>query len=226
MGVQGFLRDVVVLLGDRRGKGVAGCHGPWNETMEPDWFAMPTPPRTSRFSCSRLSLLCSRTCAASALLPHQWLPACMRVVGCLAYARACGNELSRPSVLHRAVPASTSAWVKGARRAWLHRGSSELVTPDRRLRSATSPSDLPRHKRFSASARAMVCSHLATSKSSMNSSQCRTPQRPSTSSTCGSTAPWAGPPRIVALQHLPHRMRPSCTPIRSLRRHPAHRRSA
>jgi hypothetical protein len=155
-----------------------------------------------------------------------------KMVGCLAYARACGNELSRSSVLRRAsdprraVPTSTSAWVRGARHAWLHRGSSELVAPDRRLRSATSPSDLPRHKRFSASARAMVCSHLATSKSSMNSSQCRTPQRPSTSSTCGSTAPWAGPPRIVALQHHPHRMRPSCTPIRSRLCRPAHRRSA
>jgi hypothetical protein len=33
------------------------------------------------------------------------------------------------------------------------RASSELVTPDRRLRSATSPSDLPRYKRFSASKR-------------------------------------------------------------------------
>jgi hypothetical protein len=98
----------------------------WDEMMEPDWFAMPTPPRTSGFSCSRLSLHCSRTCAAetrsahprsllqdrrawlhlrcaaSALLPHQRPPACMRVVGCLAYAHACGNELSRPSVLRRA----------------------------------------------------------------------------------------------------------------------------
>jgi hypothetical protein len=33
------------------------------------------------------------------------------------------------------------------------RASSELVTPDRRLRSATSPSDLLRYKRFSASTR-------------------------------------------------------------------------
>jgi hypothetical protein len=52
------------------------------------------------------------------------------------------------------------------------------------------------------------------------------PRWPPTFSTRGSTAPWAGPPRIVALQHLPHRMRPSCTPIRSRRRRPAHRRSA
>jgi hypothetical protein len=41
-------------------------------------------------------------CAASALLPHQRPPACMRVVGCLAYTHTCGNELSWPSVLRRA----------------------------------------------------------------------------------------------------------------------------
>jgi hypothetical protein len=35
------------------------------------------------------------------LLPHQRPPAYTRVVGCLAYARACGNEPSRPSVLRR-----------------------------------------------------------------------------------------------------------------------------
>jgi hypothetical protein len=29
------------------------------------------------------------------------------------------------------------------------------------------------------------------------------------------TAPWAGPPQIVALQHLPHCVRPSCTSTRS-----------
>jgi hypothetical protein len=101
-------------------------------------------------------------CAASALLPHQRPPICLRVVGCLN-ARACGNELSRLSVLRhasdprRAVPASTSTWVEGARRVWLLRGSSELVTPSRRLRSAASPSDSPRHTPTSAFARTMVC---------------------------------------------------------------------
>jgi hypothetical protein len=45
--------------------------------------------------------------------------------------------------------------------------------PDRCLRSATSLSDLPRNKRFSASARIGVCSHLATSKTSTSSPQCR-----------------------------------------------------
>jgi hypothetical protein len=56
MGVQGFLRDVVVLLGDRRGKGVAGCRGPWSKTMEPNGFAIPTSPRTLGFSCPRVEL--------------------------------------------------------------------------------------------------------------------------------------------------------------------------
>jgi hypothetical protein len=44
-------------------------------------------------------------------------------------------------------------------RAWLHRGSSELVTPNCRFRSTTPPSDLPCHKRFSASARIEACLH-------------------------------------------------------------------
>jgi hypothetical protein len=101
-------------------------------------------------------------CAASALLPHQRPPAGMRVVDCLAYARACRNELSRPSVLRhasdprRATPAWTSVWVEGARRAWLHRDFSELVTPGRRLRSAASLSDSPRHTHTSAFARTVV----------------------------------------------------------------------
>jgi hypothetical protein len=39
---------------------------PWDEMIEPAWFAMPIPPRTSGFPCSRLSLHCSRACAAEA----------------------------------------------------------------------------------------------------------------------------------------------------------------
>jgi hypothetical protein len=190
---------------------------------------MPTPPRTSGFSCSRLSLHCSRACAIEirsahprsllqdrrawlyllravpVLLPHHWLLTCLRVACCLARALACGIEPSRPpakhfrshsrmrrfnsartsgscnfaalstccdtiraslppppvlrcaSNLHCTASASTSAWMKGARRAWLHRISSELITPDRRLRFAASPSDLPRHNCSSASVRAVVC---------------------------------------------------------------------
>jgi hypothetical protein len=166
---------------------------PWDETKELDWFAMPTPLRTSGFSGSRLSLLCSRTCAAEAgpahprsllqdrrarshllhtipvLLSHHWPLTCSRVACCLARAHACGIEPSRPLAKHfrshlrthrfnsartsgfcnsaalsiccdairtglplplvlryasnprRVTPASTSAWMKGARRAWLLR---------------------------------------------------------------------------------------------------------
>jgi hypothetical protein len=141
---------------------------------------MLTPPRTSGFSCSRMCATETRRahprsflqdcrawlhlwCAASALLPHQRPPAGMRVVGCFAYARACRNELSRPSVLRgtsnprRAAPVSTSTWVEGARRVWLLRGSFELVTPNRHLRSTASPSDSPRHTPTSAFARTVVC---------------------------------------------------------------------
>jgi hypothetical protein len=60
----------------------------------------------------------------------------LRVVCCFAYACTCRNESSRPSVLHRAsdprrvAPASTFAWMRGARRAWLHRGTQPPPTPD------------------------------------------------------------------------------------------------
>jgi hypothetical protein len=43
-------------LSDPRGVRTVGCHGPWDEMIEPDWFAKPTSPRTSRSSCSRVEL--------------------------------------------------------------------------------------------------------------------------------------------------------------------------
>jgi hypothetical protein len=70
---------------------------------------------------------------------------------------------------------------------------------DRCLRSATSPSDLPRHKLFSASARIEVYSHLATSKLSSSSPQCRR------------TSPVAFFSTASNVYHA----RPSCTPTQS-----------
>jgi hypothetical protein len=73
--------------------------------------------------------------AVPVLLSHHWPSTCSRVACCLARAHACGIEPSRPSVLRRAsdprraAPASTSAWVEGARRAWLHRGTQPPPTP-------------------------------------------------------------------------------------------------
>jgi hypothetical protein len=116
-------RGVVVLLEQSARKGVAGCRGPWDKMMEPNWFAMPSSPRTSGFSCSRaepplltqeetlFDLLlrcvhCRHTCAAirkvaaPVLLPHQRPPTCLRVVYCFAYARAYGNEPSWPLAKH------------------------------------------------------------------------------------------------------------------------------
>jgi hypothetical protein len=118
-----FLEVLWSCSGDRRGIGVAGYRGPWDKTMEPDCFAMPSPPRTSGFSCSRLSLHCSRACAAETrsahphsllqdrrgrshllraipvLLSHHWPSTCSCVVYCLSCARACRNEPSRLPVL-------------------------------------------------------------------------------------------------------------------------------
>jgi hypothetical protein len=93
--------------------------------------------------------------AVPVLLSHHWLLICSRVACCLARALACGIEPSRPLAKHfpshsrtrQFNSVRTSVWMKRARRAWLHRISSELVTPDRRLRFAASPSDMPRHNR-------------------------------------------------------------------------------
>jgi hypothetical protein len=123
---------------------------------------MLTPPRTLGFPCSRLSLHCSRVCAA-----ETW-------------------------------PAHSRSFLQDCR-VRLHRGSSELVTPDCRHRSTTSPSDLPRHKRSSASARIEVYSHLATSKLSTSSPQCR----------------WTSPVAFSSTASSVHHARPSCTPTRS-----------
>jgi hypothetical protein len=57
-------------LSDPRGVRTVGCRGPWDETIEPDWFAKPTSPRTSGFSCYKLSLHCSRACAAETRSAH------------------------------------------------------------------------------------------------------------------------------------------------------------
>jgi hypothetical protein len=158
---------------------------------------MPSPPRTSGFSCSRLSLHYSRACAAETQSAHPRSPPCrIATPGRISYAlfpycsHTTGPYPARawPVALHARMPAEssrplaklfrshsrtrrfnsarTSVWMKRAGHAWLHHISSELVTADRCLHSATSPSDLPHHKRSSASARIKVCSHLATSKSS------------------------------------------------------------
>jgi hypothetical protein len=74
-----------------------------------------------------------------------WLLICSRVARCLARAHACGIEPSRPLAKHfrshsrtcRFNSARTSAWIKRARRTWLHLAppsSSHLVTA-----SASSP---------------------------------------------------------------------------------------
>jgi hypothetical protein len=96
----------------------------WEKLIGLDWFAMPTPPRISGFSCSRLSLHCSRRCTAEThsvcprsylqgrrawlyllcavpvLLSHHWLSTCSRVVCCLARALACGIKSSRLLAKH------------------------------------------------------------------------------------------------------------------------------
>jgi hypothetical protein len=200
---------------------------PWDETMKPNWFAMPTPPRTSGLS---QSLHCSCACAAETrsahprsllqlrrtwshllravpvLFSHHWPSTCSRVVRFLARAHACGIELSRPLAKHfrshsrtcrfnsartsgfcnsaalsiccdairaglppppvlrcasnlRCVaPASTSVWMKGARRAWLLRARrirSPPLLPARRSscisRASELASTLPGHRPSSTS---------------------------------------------------------------------------
>jgi hypothetical protein len=92
-------------------------------------------------------------CTVPVLLSHHWPPACLRVACCLARARAHEIEPGQPSVLRRAsdprraAPALTSAWVEGARRAWLHHGTQSPPTPGSAhptalCRCAASPSKL------------------------------------------------------------------------------------
>jgi hypothetical protein len=206
-------------LSDPRGVRTVGCRGPWDESIEPDWFAKPTSPRTSGFSCSQLSLHCSRVCAAETrsahpcslrqdrrswlhlrhavlvLLSHHWLLTCSRVACCLARAHACGIRPSRLLAKH-------FARIRGC-------AGPNASGPSPSLRRATLAPF--------ASARAMVCSHLDTSKSSTSHSQCRLISSAAFSSTASvvlharSRCSRADPPAAAALQLLPHRERPSCT---------------
>jgi hypothetical protein len=72
------------------------------------------------------------------------------VACCLTRARARGIKPGRPPVLRcasnprRAAPAPTSAWVEGAHRAWLHRGSSKLVVPGHPVPLSHLPPQAPR----------------------------------------------------------------------------------
>jgi hypothetical protein len=152
---------------------------PWDETIEPDWFVMPIPPRTSRFSCSRVEL---------PLLRHSWLLICSCVACYLARALACGIEPSRSLVEH-----------------------SRSYEPSLLLRRTTLA--------LSASARAMVCSHLATSKFSTNSSQCRLISSTAFSSTVfdvfhpRSRCSRANSFAAAVLLLLPHRVCSPCMPL-------------
>jgi hypothetical protein len=190
-------------------------------------FAMPTPLRTSGFSCSRLSLLCSRTCAtetrpaqshsflqdcrawlhpwcaASALLPHQQPPAGMRVVDCLAYARAYGNESSRPLAKHFRSHSRTRQSNSARTSAF----ASLPFLPARRAITAPPPPRGPRP----------ACTRITPSAAvrarsppfSTSSSQCRLTS--SVASTVSdvlharSHCSRADPPAAAVLQLLPHR---------------------
>jgi hypothetical protein len=148
MGVQEFLRGVVVLFG--RSTRNRSCWTLWSYGTR-RWSRIGSLCQLLREPqgslAHGLSLHCSCTCAAETrsthprsllqdrhawshllravpvLLSHHWPSTCSRVACCLARAHACGIEPSRPSVLRRAsdprraAPASTSAWVEGARRA-------------------------------------------------------------------------------------------------------------
>jgi hypothetical protein len=146
---------------------------PWDETIEPDWFPMPTPLRTSGFSCSRVE---------HPLLTHPWLLTCSRVTCCLARAHAYGIESSRLLVEHsRSHPRThqsnstrNSGSCNFAAGPVLRVGPVPRYScPDRLSAAQLLLPSSPRYKRTSASARIEVCSHLATSKSSTSSPQCR-----------------------------------------------------
>jgi hypothetical protein len=135
------------------------------------------------FPAHRLSLHCSRACAAKTrsahpcsllqdrrtrshllctvpvLLSHHWLSTCSRVACCLARALACGIEPSRPLAKHFCSHLRTRRF--------------NSAQTSRSCNSVVSLPGSPRHNRPSASARAIVCLHQVTSMFSTSSSQCR-----------------------------------------------------
>jgi hypothetical protein len=76
--------------------------------------------RTHRFNSARTSGSCNSVALFTCCDAIRFDPPPPPVLCCTSNPR-------------RVAPDSTSAWVKGVHRVWLHRGSSELVTPDRRL---------------------------------------------------------------------------------------------
>jgi hypothetical protein len=208
-------------LSDPRGVRTIGCRGPWDETIEPDWFAKPTSPRTLGFSCSRVEL---------PLLTHPWLLTSSRVACCFACALACGIEPSQPPVERsRSHPrmrqsnstqtSRSSNFAAGlalrscssrARRAITIAFASPLLLLSCRALTAPSPPRGPRP----------ACIRITTSAAvrarpppfSTSSSQCRLTSSAASSSTVSDVlhawlyCPRADPPVAATLQLLPHRV--------------------
>jgi hypothetical protein len=87
----------------------------WDETTEPDWFAMLNPPRTSRSFCSRLNFLCSRTCPLKHGRHTRVAPCRTAVLGCIeappsssGLTAAFAPQLLLPTRLAKLVAASLS----------------------------------------------------------------------------------------------------------------------
>jgi hypothetical protein len=82
--------------------------------MEPDWFARLTPPQASGFSCSQLSLHCSRACAAETRPAH---PRSCSFRIRRAITAAFALPLLLPARLAKSVDASLSVASAAPRRA-------------------------------------------------------------------------------------------------------------
>jgi hypothetical protein len=111
------------------------------------------PAGPSRLIASPMHCFCSAPASSAPSLHARGRLPCI----CTRLRKRTEPTVSPASDTRRAAPASTSAWVEGARRAWLHRDFSELVAPGSRLCFAAFPFGSSRHNHSSAFARIVVC---------------------------------------------------------------------
>jgi hypothetical protein len=201
---------------------------------------MPTPPRTSGFSCSRTCTAETRPAhprsllqdhrawshllrVVPVLLPHHWPSTCSRVACCPARAHACGIEPSRPpaerSRMHLRMRQPNSARTSGSC------NFAALSTCCDAIRAGLPPPLVFRcasNPRYVTSALTALplrsCSFRACCAILVLSASARTEAHPrQTISARSLAAPWAGLPRAAAPQLHPRTPEPCASLARVAR---------
>jgi hypothetical protein len=173
----------------------------------------------------------TRRATAPILLSYRWPSTCSRVAGCLARAHACRNEPSRPPVEHSRLHPRMRRFNSARTSGFCTPPPFSTATCCDAIRAGLPPPSVlryvsnPRHVTPApGSARARppravaqlliplpsALGHLRSSRAARGAARPRPlppPQRPPTFTMRDCTAPWAGPPRTIALQHLHIRAR-------------------